>query len=111
MLVRLFGKLDGKNYERIIPHRRCEPEDYDRFAPPADESLALFEKYKQDANRNLFCIDWDELGDELDIYGNWQDASKYQRLEFVLTPCNYVHKKHGWDGDFVPNGCIEDLQQ
>ena len=71
----------------------------------------MFENYKNDPNRNLFCIDWDELGDELEIYGNWRDASKYQRIEFVLTPCNYVHKELGWDGDFVPNGCIEDLQK
>ena len=71
----------------------------------------MFEKYKTDPNRNLFCIDWDELGDDIEIYGNWRDASKYQRLEFLLTPCNYVHKKLGWDGDFVPDGCIEDLQQ
>lgn len=71
----------------------------------------MFNKYKTDPNRNLLCIDWDEIGDDIEIYGNWRDASKYQRLEFVLTPCNYVHKKLGWDGDFVPDGCIEDLQQ
>ena len=35
MLVRQFGRLDGKKYERILPHRKCRPEDYEEFAPPA----------------------------------------------------------------------------
>ena len=111
IIVRLLGKLDGEKYERIIPHRKCTSEDYEKFATPAKEAVTMFEMYKTDPNRNLFCIDWEELGEDIEIYGNWRDASKYQRIEFLLTPCNYVHTKLGWDGDYILDGCIEDLQK
>ena len=35
MFVRQFGRLDGKKYEKILPHRKCRLEDYEEFAPPA----------------------------------------------------------------------------
>ena len=92
-----------------MSYRKCEPSDYDKLAPPADEAIDMLELYKTDPSRNLFCIDWDEHGDDLDIYGNWQDESKYQRVEFVLVPCNYLHNNLGWTDDFIPDGCVEDL--
>ena len=76
-IVRQLGRLDGKKYERILPHRRCEPADFDKFYPPVEEAVQMLEWYKTDPNRNLFCIDWDELGDSVEIFGNWQDESKY----------------------------------
>ena len=108
-IVRKFGRLDGKKYEQIIPHRRCEPEDYDKFLPPMEEAIEMLEWYKTDPTRNLLCIDWDELGDDIDIWGNWQDETKYQRFEFLVTPCNYVHTALGYDGDSIDENCIEDL--
>ena len=77
VIVRQFGRLDGEKYERILPHRRCEPTDFDKFDPPAEEAVKMLEWYKTDPNRNLLCIDWDELGDNIEIFGNWQDESKY----------------------------------
>ena len=43
MYVRQFGRLDGKNYEKILPHRKCRPEDYEEFSPPAKEAKAMLE--------------------------------------------------------------------
>ena len=110
VITRQIGRLDGKKYERILPHRRCKPEDYDHFYPPMEEASAMVETYKTDPTRNLWCIDWEELGDDIEVFGNWQDESKYQRIEFVVAPCNYVHTALGWDGDYIPEGCVEDLQ-
>ena len=45
------------------------------------------------------------------IFGNWRDPSKYQRLEFILTPCNYIYTLNGYDQDTVTDECIEDLEQ
>ena len=73
--------------------------------------MAMLEKYKTDPLKNLYCIDWDELGDDIEIFGTWRDETKYQRIEFLLTPCNYIHTQQGWDGDFMHEECIEDLQQ
>ena len=57
----------------------------------------------------MFCIDWDDdqpyeiVGYEFDDY--------YERLEVVLTPCNYIHTHLGYDKDFVGSECIGDLEQ
>ena len=56
----------------------------------------------------MFCIDWDDdhpyeiAGYEFDDY--------YERLEVILTPCNYIHTYLGYDKDFVSSECIGDLE-
>ena len=32
-LVRIFGRKDGKEYEKIIPYHLCEEKDWARFPP------------------------------------------------------------------------------
>ena len=49
------------------------------------------------------------MGSGVDIYGNWRDPSKYQRIEFILTPCNYKHTRNGFN-DTVHESCIGDLE-
>ena len=92
-----------------MPTHRCEPSDYDAFAPPSDNALYTLNKYKSDPNRNLYCLDWDELSDDLEIFGNWRDPSMYQRIEFMLTPCNYVHTLNDYEGDTVTEQCNTNL--
>ena len=81
------------------------------MAPPADNAVYALNRYKTDPNRNLFCLDWDESQDDLELYGYWTDRSKFQRFEFSMNPCNYLHVKNGWDGDTVHPDCVEDLQK
>ena len=38
MLVRLYGKKDGKIFEKIIDHHECTEEDMAKFAPPTREA-------------------------------------------------------------------------
>ena len=111
MLVRTVSRVDGVEHEKIFPYRKCQPSDYDDFSPPSETALYTLNKYKTDPNKNLFCLDWDELGEDVKIFGNWRDPSKYQRLEFMLTPCNYLHTKNGWEGDSIHESCIHDLKQ
>ena len=57
----------------------------------------------------MFCIDWNE-SEPIEIEGNETDGD-YTRLEFVITPCNYIHTMLGSQGDFVSPECIGDLQE
>ena len=38
MLVRLYGKKDGKIFEKIIDHHKCTEDDMAKFAPPTREA-------------------------------------------------------------------------
>ena len=53
------------------------------------------------------CINWD-LDDPLLIHGHEYDEN-HQRLEAILTPCNYKHNKINvlYD-DKKPTKCIDD---
>ena len=55
----------------------------------------------------MFCIDADET---IRIYGN-ENNNNYQRIEILLTPCNYLHTHLGYEGDSVHPDCIADLDQ
>ena len=61
--LRLFGNLDGRAYEKLLPYRKCTDADWELFAPPAEDALPLAHIYRTSPNRNLFCIDWDKFGD------------------------------------------------
>ena len=56
-LARLVWKRNGVEGETIIPYHRCTREDFSKFAPPADDSVGLFELYKKSETRHLFCLD------------------------------------------------------
>ena len=54
----------------------------------------------------FMCIDWDVEHPYL-IYGHEYD-NNHQRLEAILTPCNYVHDKINDYGDSIPDQCVRD---
>ena len=53
-------------------------------------------------------MDYENFGDQLSIWGRDFDQRMYQRFEFVLVPCNYVHAEFGPTNDFIAEGCISD---
>ena len=108
-LVRTVRRVDGVETEKFLPFHRCRPEEYDDFATPSESAVYTLNKYKMDADRDLLCLDWDDLRDELEVWGYWTDNSSYQRIEFILAPCNYIHDKNGWQGDTIHEDCIADL--
>lgn len=55
----------------------------------------------------MYCLDWNQ---DIKIFGSEKDQ-KYQRLEIVMVPCNYVHSYLGYDKDTVTDGCIADLDK
>ena len=55
------------------------------------------------------------MGDKLAIWGGTSDSDSYQRFEFVVVPCNYVHAEYGPTGypylDTIPNNCVANKTQ
>ena len=75
------------------------------------DSAGLFEIYKTSKTRHLYCLDWEKFGDELSIWGTTNDELSYQRFEYVLLPCNYVHSEYGPTDDYIKDECIADKEQ
>ena len=65
--ARLTGNKNGRQFEKILPHKKCTAEDLEHFAPPAPDSVGLLEVYKTSQTRKLYCLDWENFGDDLAI--------------------------------------------
>ena len=63
------------------------------------------------SHRGLYCFNWDQIGDELSIWGGSSNDALYQRIEFGLVPCNYVHTQFGDSGDSIHPDCIADRKK
>ena len=110
-LARLFWKKNGVEGETILPYHYCTADELDEFAPPMGDSVGLFDIFKNSPTRHLFCLDWDKLGEDLNIWGTENDELNYQRFEYVLLPCNYMHAEFGPTGDSIAEECIADREQ
>ena len=105
-LVRIFGIHNGKEYERFIPFHNCTEEDWEQFPPVQKASADAISAIRSDPKRGMFCLDWDSQ--DILIYGNERN-DEYQRIELVMTPCNYLHTHLGYKGDQIHPECVEDL--
>ena len=108
-MVRLYRKIDGVESQTILPFHLCTDDDLNEFAAPVGESAAMIQSVRQSENRGLFCLDYDSIGDLVNIWGV-EDDENYQRMELNLLPCNYVHAEFGHKGDSKTPECIADLQ-
>ena len=105
-LVRLLGEKDGVKYEHILDYHKCTSEELDDFGEPSLQSIASVKSFKKGDKKHLFCLDWDNLNvGDLGIWGSTSNEDNYQRWEFVLLPCNYVHAEFGDIGDSVNPEC------
>ena len=105
--VRVVGKSEGKEYDKVLPYHRCTDKDWVKFSPISSKSKESMQVRKTDPKKGLFCIDWT---DDLFVSGE-ENNLEYQRLEFLMTPCNYIHQKWGYTEDSVSDECIADAQQ
>ena len=60
--------------------------------------------------RGLWCFDFDALADELAIWGGGESDASFQRIEFILVPCNYLHTQYGYEGDSIHKECNHSLE-
>ena len=67
-LVRVYGINEGVEFEEIVPYHRCNDEDWAKFPPAADNSADSIETIKEDPNRGMYCLDWEEA--DFNVFGN-----------------------------------------
>ena len=108
VITRLYGHMNGELYEKFIPVHYCTEEELDAFPAPTSESEGLINTFKSKSDRNIYCIDWDKYGDDMAIWSTEDDEISYQRFEYTLVPCNYIHSEVGTTNDFVSEECIAD---
>ena len=104
-LVRLAGRNNGQIFEQILDFHKCTDKDLEKFAPPTQDAERTLNKILSNPKRTLFCIDWDKIGEEMEIWG----TSHYPDFRFVdieLVPCQYLHNFAGWTGDKVTPECL-----
>ena len=68
-ILRFMRKVEGVEEERFVNYHKCTALDFEDFAPPSSDSIALLHTYKTDPSRNLYCINFDELGNDMEIWG------------------------------------------
>ena len=106
-LVRMFGKREGKDFERILPYHKCEESDWDKFPPPSNAHIDTFTQIKGGEQDGMYCLDWeDDKAEDMLINGHSKN-DEYQRLDIILVPCNYVHSYLGYEGDSISNECLQ----
>ena len=103
----MTGRHDKKKIETLIDYHECSPEELSKFPAPASDSIGLMDYYTK-GDHKLFCIDQERYRDILEVWGNVNQEDEYQRFEFVLVPCNYVHAEIERTDDFVSKECIPD---
>ena len=106
-LFRIYGKRKGIEFQKILPYHVCTDEDYDEFYPTKKQSLLLLQSIREDPDRGMFCIDWDD-DDPIELINHEQDYD-YARIDVIVTPCNYVHTMLGYEGDSISDECIGDF--
>ena len=107
--VRLSGRRQGESQETMLDYHRCTWEDFESFAPPSNDAMNQLNSIMSDEGRGLYCLDWEKLGEILEIWGISQ-YDDFQYIELVMTPCQYIHDWLGWDGDSIDPDCVWDKQ-
>ena len=89
----------------MLSLHKCTQEDYDGFHEIAESQNQLFQKIYNGQQDGFYCIDWpDDL-----VLGNQGFTSPITQIDFIFTPCNYVHQELGDIGDKVTDECVSDL--
>lgn len=96
-IFRMFGKRNGKDFQRVLNYHKCTDEDYAEFYPVKKQSESILEAIKEDPERGMFCFDWKD-DDPIEVMG-YEFDTDFSRLEVLFVPCNYLHTTLGYQGD------------
>ena len=106
----MYGQRNGVEFLRKVPFHKCTDEDYDQFYPVKRQSADLLKQIREDPERGLFCIDWNDEDEPIEIAGYEYDAN-YTRLDIMLVPCNYYHPSFDYTGDTISHNCNPNLTE
>ena len=90
VITRVHTKFsNGTKTEHVVDHHPCTDDDWAQFAPPDESAEDFLRKIQNSKKITFLCLDWERDGNALTI-GNDEKGS-HQWLDFIVTPCNYVH--------------------
>ena len=72
----MLRRTKGIESETLLGFHQCTDEDFAFFAEPTNDSQQLFDLYKN-KERKLFCIDWEEHLNDIEIWGAEHDINAY----------------------------------
>ena len=85
----------------------CTDADLDKFYPVDSKSTERLNLFKTMADRQLYCIDWDNA--DIDLYGS-EASNNVGLLEIVVVPCNQKLISLGGFSDRIDPECTLDLE-
>ena len=53
----------------MIDYHICTEEDFADFPPPTYDAERMLQSILSDQKRGLYCVDWEELAEDLSIWG------------------------------------------
>ena len=108
--VRVAGRKAGKSFATLLDFHKCTEEELAEFPNPTADTRWTLNKIRNDPKRGLHCLNWDQLDDELDIFGiNTYDDFQYMDID--LVPCQMMHYWGGVTNDSIHPDCIYDKEQ
>ena len=69
-IIRMEGKTSGKRYEKLLDYHICTEDDFKDFAEPTPDAANMLKSYLSGKNRALYCFDWEQLRQEMQIWGS-----------------------------------------
>ena len=88
-IVSNVGEDDGEWVEKPIKFHKCTEAELLEFAPLTPDAQSQLDDITASESRSLFCIDWENVGKEIDLFGYWTNQN-HRYLEIILAPCNFV---------------------
>ena len=88
-LFMMHYKINGVSDQRKLSYHKCTDEEYNQFYPVQRESEAILKEIREDPERGLYCIDFDDF--ELINLMGLETDNNYLNFAAYLVPCNFVY--------------------
>ena len=85
----IVQKADSAGVELYTRHlmHTCTAEEFAKFYEPEKKARSKVERIQE--KRGFYCLDWEELGVELQGY--WQSGQEFVGLDIVAAPCGHSY--------------------
>ena len=88
----MYGKRNGEWFDEVIPYHECSVQELYDMGPVGENAQPILDVFIE-RELPLFCLD--SYPEDM-MLGGYRDEDTYYRLEFIMTPCNYIHRRAGY---------------
>ena len=108
-MIRIYGKQNGINFQRVLSYHKCTDEEYEEFQPIKQTAAGLLKEIRENPERGMYCIEWND-DDPIKLYGTGHEDD-FARIDVIFVPCNYLHTMLDYKGDTIHPECVGDKQK